>query len=59
MINNQLTYTTHGCFQIYIRLLDLGESWEVHQKDLRVLDDVFYASPPAQVSDKQNVQLFE
>lgn len=34
--------------KIYIRLLDVGESWEVHQKDLRILDDEFYASPPAQ-----------
>ncbi|XP_078344237.1 uncharacterized protein LOC144629867 [Oculina patagonica] len=34
--------------KIDIRLLDLGELWQVHQKELRVLDDEFYASPPAQ-----------
>jgi len=34
--------------------MDLGESWEVHQKDLRVLEDEFYASPLAQVSEDYN-----
>ena len=32
----------------------MGESWEVHQKDLRVLEDEFCVSPPAQVSEDYN-----
>ncbi|XP_022808069.1 uncharacterized protein LOC111345078 [Stylophora pistillata] len=34
--------------KICIRLLDIGDVWEVNQRDLRVLDDKFYTSPPAQ-----------
>ena len=34
--------------------MDLGESLEVHQNDLRVLEDKFYVSPPAQVSENYN-----
>ena len=30
-------------------MLDLGEYWDVHQKELNVLDDEFYVAPPAQV----------
>ncbi|XP_068729641.1 uncharacterized protein [Montipora capricornis] len=34
--------------KVGIRLLDLGEYWDVYQKELRVLDDEFYVAPPAQ-----------
>ena len=34
--------------------MDLGESMKVHQKELRVLDDEFYASPLPQVSEDYN-----
>ena len=29
--------------------MDVGDYWDVDQKELRVLDDEFYAAPPAQV----------
>ena len=32
--------------------------WEVNQRALRVLDDKFYTSPPAQVSHEHVAYLF-
>lgn len=44
--------------QICVRLLDIGDVWEVNQRALRVLDDKFYTSPPAQVSHGHVAYLF-